>query len=185
MRNIILDLALSLDGYIEGPDGEIDWIIFDEKVASILNSFADDIDTVIYGRKSYELWGQYKPDKPLSDDEVEFYKKIHSMQKLVVSRTLTTDSKHPNVTIISDEIAARVHSLKLQSWKEIWLYGGAKLIKTFMEENLIDIYRLTINPVILGKGKPLFSSIHRRISLSLKNVSQLENGLVTLVYTRS
>ena len=85
-RRIILDLAVTLDGFIEGPNGEIDWCIMDSDMGFI--DFLNNIDTILYGRKSYELWGQYVPENEISDDEKEIWNLVHSKKKYVFSKRI-------------------------------------------------------------------------------------------------
>mgnify|MGYP001275678472 CR=1 FL=1 len=84
-RKIILDLAVSLDGFIEGPNGEIDWCIMDPEMK--FTYFLNSIDTILYGRKSYDLWGQYTPNDQISDTEKEMWEIVHSKEKIVFSKT--------------------------------------------------------------------------------------------------
>ena len=87
MRKIILSLATSFAGYIEGPNGEIDWISFSEEAGQMLNDFIKGIDTILYGRVSYEAWGTYEPGAESMESGKSFYKSIHSMKKFVLSTT--------------------------------------------------------------------------------------------------
>lgn len=177
-RKIILDLAVSLDGYIEGLNGEVDWCIMDEDMN--FNDFLNGIDTILYGRKSYDLWGQYTPVNDVSETEREMWKIVHSKKKYVFSNTLTKIDN--NVMLINDNISEEVNNLKNEPGKDIWLYGGASLITTFIKQGLIDEYRLSVHPVILGAGKPLFIDIKERIGLKLVNTRTFSSGVVQLCY---
>lgn len=84
-RRIVLDLAVTLDGFIEGPKGEVDWCIMDPEMGFI--DFLNDIDTIFYGRKSYDLWGQYTPENEVSDTEKEMWKLVHGKEKFMFSNT--------------------------------------------------------------------------------------------------
>ncbi len=176
-REIILDLAVSLDGYIEGINGETDWCIMDEDMN--FHKFLSDVDTILYGRKSYELWGKYIPGNKASDMEMKIWELIHSKKKYVFSKTLT---KLDNNVIINDNIAEAVNKLKNEPGKDIWLYGGASLITTFMNLRLVDEYRLSVHPVILGAGKPLFSDLKQRQELKLVDTRRFSSGVVQLCY---
>jgi dihydrofolate reductase len=177
-RKIVLDLAVSLDGFIEGPNGEVDWCIMDPDMLFI--DFLNNIDTILYGRKSYELWGQYLPGDGTSDTEKEIWRLVHCKKKYVFSKTPTKE--YPGANLVSSNIVEEVKKIKNEPGKEIWLYGGASLITTFLNLGLVDEYRLSIHPVILGAGKPLFSDIKQRLGLKLINTKKFSSGVVQLCY---
>jgi dihydrofolate reductase len=180
MRKVILDLTLSLDGFIEGPNKEIDWIVFDQETMVYLNAFAHEIDTVFYGRISYEEYGNYQPPSASSKEEQQFYESVHQMTKYVFSRSMPASPE--GATLIADDIEAQVLEIKNQHGKDIWLFGGADLITTFVNLNLIDEYRLSIQPVILGGGNPLFKNIQSRLPLKLLKTKTSDSGVVALYY---
>lgn len=177
-RKIILDLAVSLDGFIEGKNGEVDWCIMDPEME--FTNFLNQIDTILYGRKSYDLWGQYIPTAEAPDDEKEMWELVHSKEKYVFSKTQKgTDSK---VTFVNKNITEEVNKLKNNSGKDIWLYGGASLITTFINLGLVDEFRLSVHPVVLGEGRPLFVDIKQRLNLNLMNTRTFSSGVVQLIY---
>lgn len=181
MRKIILDLAVSLDGYIEGPNGEIDWIVMDDSLGGGLVDFLDGIDTIFYGRVSYDLWGQYQPDASASAGEKALWNAVHSKEKYVFSRNGQGDGK---ATFITSNLSDQIDAVRSRPGKDIWLYGGGSLITTFINLDLIDVYRLAIYPVILGEGKPVFSGIQNRVNLKLENVKNSPLGVTLLEYSR-
>lgn len=177
-RRIILDLAVTLDGFIEGKNGEVDWCIMDEELG--FGDFLNQIDTILYGRKSYEIWGQYTPDMEGSDADKEFWELIHSKKKYVFSRTQKgTDDK---AIFINDHILEEVNKLKREPGRDIWLYGGASLITTFINSGLVDEFRLSVHPVVLGEGKPLFVDIKQRLKLKMVQAKTFSSGIVQLIY---
>lgn len=177
-RKIILDLAVTLDGFIEGTNGEVDWCIMDSEMGFI--NFLNQIDTILYGRKSYDLWGQYTPENEVTDIEKEIWELVHSKEKYVFSRTQKgTDNK---AIFINDNILEEVNKLKNKPGKDIWLYGGASLITTFINLGLVDEFRLSVHPVILGEGKPLFNDIKQRLNLKVVNTRTFSSGVVQLIY---
>jgi dihydrofolate reductase len=182
MRKIILTLAVSLDGFIEGPNGEIDWLARDESTdfGDILNGILTDKDIIFYGRISYDKWGNYHPGEQGSPKLKAAYDLLHSKQKYVFSTTKTTDGT--NAIFINSNIKERVDEIRQQPGKNIWLYGGGKLITTFLNMGLIDVYRLAVHPVILGSGKPLFSGIKEKVKLKLADVETSKSGVVVLNY---
>ncbi|MEC2063215.1 dihydrofolate reductase family protein [Bacillus inaquosorum] len=177
-RKIILDLAVTLDGFIEGKNGEVDWCIMDPDMR--FTDFLNQIDTILYGRKSYDLWGQYIPKNEYSDTEKDIWKLVHSKKKYVFSRT---QNEIDNQAIfLNDNILEEVNKLKKKPGKDIWLYGGASLIKTFINLGLVDEFRLSIHPVVLGEGKPLFMDLKQRINLKMVNTRTFSSGVVQIVY---
>ncbi|MDQ0229120.1 dihydrofolate reductase family protein [Metabacillus malikii] len=175
-RRILLDLAVSLDGFIEGENGEIDWCIMEPEMG--FHHFLNQIDTIFYGRKSYELWGQITPEE--NDPDKELREKINSKAKYVFSRQKYID--HHNVIYINDHILDEVMKIKNTPGKDIWLYGGASLITDFVKLGLVDEFRLSVHPVILGKGKPLFTDLDDRLNLNLVETKKYSSGVVQLIY---
>lgn len=177
MRKVILDLAVTLDGYIEGINGEIDWCIMDDDMN--FNSFLSSIDAIFYGRVSYDTWGNFRPDENANETEQKFWQNIHSKKKYVFTSQSREDNK---ATFINTDIAKNVAAIKQQDGKDIWLYGGASLIKTFTGLELIDVYRISVHPVALGNGKPLFEDLKGRLELKLIETNVFKSGVVQLVY---
>ncbi|HET6769819.1 MAG TPA: dihydrofolate reductase family protein [Chitinophagaceae bacterium] len=181
MRKIILDVAVTLDGFIEGPKGEIDWLVNDEETdfGEILTDILADIDAIFYGRISYDLWGNYYPDKNASPKLKAAYDLLHGKTKYVFSTAKTNDGK---ATFINADIRERVQEIIQEPGKNIWLYGGGKLITTFINLGLVDFYRLAVHPVILGSGKPLFENIKTRVGLKLIDATPSKSGVLLLRY---
>lgn len=177
MKKIVLNLAVSLDGFIEGPNGEIDWCIMDDDMN--FEAFIESIDTMFYGRVSYDAWGNFEPDENTDPAEKKMWEAIHSKSKFVFSSQQRTDGK---AVFISSGIAEKVAEIKKQEGKDIWLYGGAKLIRTFIDLGLIDSYKLSVHPVVLGSGKPLFEDLKERIGLKLTGTRFFKSGVVELSY---
>ena len=180
MRKVILCLAVSFDGFIEGPNGEIDWIVFDKDGGSDLMSFVEEIDTVFYGRISYELWGNPPITDKSSEFEKSFYGALAKMDRYVFSRTKTEFEGNP--TVVADGITKLVRDLKKKAGKHIWLYGGSDLIRTFMNHDLVDEYRIAIMPSIIGEGKPLFSGIVSQHKLRLIEATPSNSGVLAVKY---
>ncbi|GIN62339.1 hypothetical protein J27TS8_23320 [Robertmurraya siralis] len=177
-RRVILDLAVTLDGFIEGPNGEVDWCIMDPDMD--FNKFLNQIDTILYGRKSYDIWGQYIPRNEDSDTDKEMWRLVHSKEKYVFSRTQKeTDNR---AILINDNIVEAVNKLKKNPGRDIWLYGGSSLITTFINLGLVDEFRLSVHPIILGEGKPLFIDINKRINLQIVETKKFSSGVVQLTY---
>lgn len=182
MRKIILSLATSFDGFIEGPNREIDWITFDEDAGKTLNKFLTEIDTVLYGRVSYETWGTYIPPEDSDDFEKDFYKHLHKMKKYVFSSSQNKFEGNP--VVINSNIEEEMKKLKQQPGKNIWLYGGSNLVSTFMNLDLVDEFRVAVIPIILGAGNPMFKDVKHRIKLKLLDVIPGKSGAVEFHYER-
>lgn len=169
MRKLILGLAVSLDGYIEGPNGEYDWCFTDQDYG--LSQFFSRVDALFIGRKSYELMqGQGEGSVP----------GMPRLKEYVFSTTLTGVKE--GATLINGNIKERVENIKGESGKDIWLFGGASLTASLLELNLIDEFWLSVHPIILGSGKPLFSNIPQRTHLHLLETKTYDTGLVSLKY---
>jgi len=177
MKKVILDLAVTLDGFIEGSNGEIDWCIMDDDMD--FDGFLASIDTIFYGRTSYDAWGNYQAEDGASAVEQKLWQDVHSKNKFVFS---SQERQDPNATFISSDIAEKVTEIKQHGGKDIWLYGGAGLIKSFIQLGLIDIYRISVHPVALGSGKPLFEDLKERVQLKLIKTNTFRSGVVQLIY---
>ncbi|QEC52672.1 dihydrofolate reductase [Anseongella ginsenosidimutans] len=177
MKKVVLDLAVSLDGFIEGPNGETDWCILEDDMN--FEGFLASIDTIFYGRVSYDIWGNFQPGSGASQIEQQLWKDVNSKHKVVFSSQSRDDD---NAIFINSDITNKVKEIKEQGGKDIWLHGGAGLIKTFIELNLIDSYRLSVHPTVLGSGTPLFKDLKERIALTLVKTNIFKSGVVQLIY---
>jgi dihydrofolate reductase len=167
MRKIILQLAVSLDGFIEGPNGEFDWCFSDQDYG--MSDFFKRIDAVFMGRKSYERMQNMEGGSGLPE-----------MKTYVFSNTLTKVG--PGASLISGDIKKQITALKKEAGKDIWLFGGASLTGSLMNLQLVDEISLAVHPIILGKGKPLFHDISKRIKLVLTDTKTYNTGLVMVTY---
>lgn len=177
MKNIVLDLAVTLDGFIEGSNGEIDWCIMDDDMD--FDGFLSTIDTIFYGRVSYDAWGNFRPNEDASDTEIKLWQGVHSKKKYVFSRQDIQDGR---ANFLNSDIEKKVGEIKKEGGKDIWLYGGASLIKTFIQLGLVDIYRISVHPTVLGSGKPLFEDLKNRLNLNLIKANTFKSGVVQLIY---
>lgn len=176
-KKIILDLAVSLDGFIEGKNGEIDWCIMDEDMN--FDGFLSSIDTIFYGRVSYDGWGNYVPESDTNEAGKKLWNAVHSKKKYVFSSQKREDER---AFFIDSNFEEKITEIKQEGGKDIWLYGGASLIKTFIQSNAIDVYRISVHPIVLGSGKPLFEDLRERINLKLIETNVFKSGVVQLIY---
>ena len=191
-RTMIAALQVSLDGFIQGPNGEKDWV----------DSWADaiqlipDVDTFVLGGRMYPVYGQYwesiyaNPDRvpPFqeqipSKSEVAYARLAARTPHIVLSTTLKSVSWPPASQIIRD--VAELRTLKGQPGKNMYVVGGATLVASLLNANLIDELRLIVHPIVLGKGQPLFGGVERRLSLDLVKATPTESGRVIVTYRTS
>lgn len=170
MRKVILGLAVSLDGYIEGPNGEYDWCFTDQDYG--MDAFLERIDAIFIGRKSYDLMNDMT-------EEASNYT-FPEYKKYVFSNTISEAGE--GIEIIRGDIKTQVIALKQQPGKDFWLFGGADLTASFLNEGLVDELFLAVHPILLGAGKPLFQNIKDRINLTLTDTQTYSTGLVSLWY---
>jgi dihydrofolate reductase len=166
MRKVVLNLAVSLDGYIAGPNGEYDWCLTDDDYG--MKDFLKSVDATLMGGKSYRLIVNYGAPYP------EF-------TNYVFSRT-EKDSPYENVVFVSGDIPGFVAELKYTKGKNIWLFGGSEIIHPLIQENLVDEMMLAIHPLLLGAGIPLFRNLDDRKTLRLSDTITYPSGLVQLIY---
>lgn len=169
MRPVRYNVAASLDGYIAGPNGEFDWIPMDPEV-DFAALFAK-VDTVLLGRRSYELvrQGDVLPWEP-------------GTRVYVFSRTLRPE-EHPDVEIVSGDAGAAVAALRAEAGEgEIWLFGGSELFGSLLAEGQVDTVEITVVPILLGGGVPLLPTGARRTALALAGTRTYPSGMVTLSY---
>jgi dihydrofolate reductase len=180
MRKIIFGSAVSVDGFIEGPNGELDWLEYDEGIFDPV-AFASQFDTVFFGRKAYEKFAVASAaDRQWTATRWLFYLTVSQMRKYVFSRT----EKHlaGNGMVISANIAAEVDRIRREHGKNIWFGGGADILKTLAALDLIDEYVFMVHPVALRIGKPLFEGRKRPLDLHLLDQYRLPSGVMTLRY---
>ena len=169
MRKVILGLAVSLDGFIEGPNGEYDWCFTDQDYG--MSDFFKRIDSLFIGRKSYEL------ALTMGDAAMPGFPRL---TEYVFSNTLM--EAKPGAILVKGDIEQKVKRIKSEPGKDIWLFGGADLTASLLNLNLIDEIGMAVHPVILGGGKPLFQDVSRRIELKLVDTKSYSTGLVSLTY---
>lgn len=179
-------MHISLDGFVAGPNGGMDWIKVDEEIFDHVGKRINEGDTALYGRVTYEMMEGYWPtaaDQPnASKHDIEhsaWYKNVH---KVVLSRTMQQAGLE-NTTVINNDLAAEINTIKKQSGADILVFGSPTATHALIQEGLIDGYWLFVNPVVLGQGIPLFTNIHDKISLNLLDSQKFSCGVNALNYT--
>ena len=187
MRKIIVTMWMSLDGFIAGPQGEMNWVgeFFDEAMGAYEYDLASGADTLILGRVTYESFAgswPHVPDNPnVSEGEKAYARLLNAMRKVVFSRTLETVEWN-NSTLLREIRPEEIERLKQEPGKDIGIYGSASVIQTLMNHNLIDEYQLLIHPVVFGIGTPLFKDIQHQMNLTLAQTKAFPSGVVLLQY---
>ncbi|MGW7487470.1 dihydrofolate reductase family protein [Streptomyces sp. NPDC054786] len=186
MRKIVLSMSVSLDGFIEGPDRQIDWHLVDDELHQHFNDQLRTMGAFMNGRVTHELmagsWPTADADPSSTGPMAEFAGIWRDTPKIVFSRTL--ERAEGNTTLIREVVPAEIMALKAQPGGDLAL-GGADLAAAFMAHDLIDEYRLYVHPVLIGRGKPLFRAADAKTGLRLAGTRTFGNGVVLLHYRRT
>lgn len=169
MRKVTFGVANSLDNYIARPDHSVDWLLWNDEVAALIKTFWKTVDTVVMGRKTYEVAAKSGSGG------------YPGMKTYVVSRTMSS-LPDKSVEIVPGDVAAFMRNLKTQEGKDICVMGGGELARSLFEANLIDEFGVNIHPVLLGDGIPLFYPMTRQIEMELLECKTLKTGCVYLLY---
>jgi dihydrofolate reductase len=184
MRRLIYSMSVSLDGFIAGPDGDIDWSVPDEELFRFHTQRVRETDVQLCGRRLYEamVYWETAEEGPLAAEQVEFAQIWKALPKVVFSTTL--ESMVGNTRLATDGVAEEVSRLKEQPGKDIAV-GGAGLARACMELELIDEWRLFVSPVLLGGGTPYFPTLDQRLNLELVETRMFGSRVVYLRYKRA
>ncbi|RFS19348.1 dihydrofolate reductase [Chitinophaga silvatica] len=187
MRKILSFMHVSLDGYVAGPNGEMDWIKLDDKLFDYVGERTNTVDLALYGKNTFDMMESYWPtaaDKPNATkhdkEHSAWYKKVN---KLVASTTL--QSNDPLVTVLGTDLPQRLREIKNQEGSEIIMFGSPGLVHSLLEYELIDAFWLFINPVLIGKGIPMFEGLKHITQLQLIKTDIFQkSGVVCLNYEK-
>jgi dihydrofolate reductase len=185
VRKLIYSMGTSLDGFIAGPGGEIDWSAPDDELHRFHNEQTLELGAHLCGRRLYEemLYWETADEAPsISETEREFARIWQELPKIVFSRTL--EEVTGNARLATDGVAEEVTRLKEQPGKNLAV-GGAGLASTCIELGLVDEYRLFVSPVLLGAGTPFFPALHERVGLELIETRTFGSRLVYVRYRRA
>ncbi len=175
----------SLDGFVAGPKGEMDWIKVDEEIFDFVGTMTDQADTALYGRVTYEMMQGYWPkagDKPnASKHDKEHSAWYNKVSKVVLSRTMS-EKGLDNTTVISDELADNINTIKNKEGKNIIIFGSPSASHSLLSNGLVDEFWLFVNPVLLGEGVPLFKGTRERVKLKLLESKTFSCGVIALHY---
>ena len=177
MRKLIAGFATSIDGFIEGPNGEIDWIIYDQEQFKDLQKQWKTLDAMFHGRKTYETalkmsqGSKGKQSNPFAH-----------MKHYVFSNTLK--KLEEGYILVNGDIKTEVEKIKRQPGKDIAVFGGAELLSSLLNLDLVDELSLAICPVLLGNGKPFFNSLEKKSNWKVNEVKHYTSGLIYITYSK-
>ena len=187
MRKLKLQVQMTVDGFVGGPNGEMDWMIlgeWDSDLEAYVFAFTDSADTILLGRKMTEgfvsYWTDIVDNQPESP-EFSFAKKMVDKPKVVFTKTLEA-SPWANTILAKGNLIDEINRLKNQEGNDIIVYGGAGFVSSLIEARLIDEYHLFVNPVALGKGMTIFGDLKETLNLTLVKSQVFNSGEVVLCY---
>jgi dihydrofolate reductase len=185
MRKIILLMHVSLDGFVCGPNGEMDWIQFSDELWDYVTDITDSADTALFGEVTYHMMEDYWPTAATqpgaSKHDIDHASWVNNVPKIAFSKTLQ-EVHWDGARIVHDHIAEEMQKLKSEPGKNLLMIGSPGLAHSFMDLGLIDEFRLNINPVVIGSGKPLFKDVKEKMNLKLVGEKTFGNGVVGLHY---
>lgn len=193
MRKLKLQVQISVDGYVGGPNGDHDWRTWnwDDKLKAFAYPLRDDCDAILLGRKTAEVFiphfeetvnkVQAKNPDETWDEKFAYASRMVNMPKIVFSKTLKT-FEGKNISIESGDLVTAIKNLKSQEGKDLIVYGGAGFVSSLIKEGLIDEFNLFVNPVMISKGLRIFDSLEHRQKLSLISATPYECGISVLVF---
>jgi dihydrofolate reductase len=187
MRKLKLQVQMTVDGFVAGPNGELDWMNRqnDDKLLEFINALTDSSDTILLGRKMTDGFVRYwenvvnnQPESP----EFSFAKKMLDTPKVVFTKTLDRSTWN-NTVLAKGNLAEEIANLKNQSGKDIVVYGGAGFVSSLIREGLIDEYHLFINPTAIGSGLTIFSGLTDKLKFEVANCKAYDCGEIVVTYT--
>ena len=184
MRKIIFSIPVTLDGYIEGPNHELNWVAADDELHDFATNLLRSADLLLYGRVTYELMASYWPIAPQDPQTtlsmLRFAQTLNPMRKIVFSTTLNEPGW--NTQVIRSFNPDEIREMKNQDGKDILLSGGAMIAHEFIKHGLIDEYQPIIQPAIIGTGKALFGDVPNMLRLDFQWSRRFTSGAVALCY---
>jgi dihydrofolate reductase len=189
MRKVIISINVTLDGFMAGPQGELDWHFphWNEEMAEFAYEQLSMMDSILLGRVTYEAMARYWPyeanNTNNSRQDIEYAKMMNSYAKIVFSKTLTA-VEWRNARLVKKDLAKEVAALKEEPGMDMIVYGSGTIISRLMQLDLIDEYVLWLHPVVLGKGIPLFRKLQEKHALKLLKTKTFSSGVVILYYSK-
>lgn len=185
MRKLKLQVQISVDGYVAGPNGEMDWMVWnwDDELNNYVDQLTKSVDTILLGRKMANGFISHWTNVSNNPNDPNFAagKKFIETPKVIFSKTLQK-SAWENTEIATGNLIDEINKLKNQNGKDMIVYGGASFVSALVKEGLIDAYHLFVNPAILGEGKTIFKDVNQKRKLTLVNSIPFDCGIVLLNY---
>jgi dihydrofolate reductase len=181
MRRLFSFNMVTLDGFFEGPDHDINWHTVDAEFNEFAIEQTSAVDALLFGRVTYQLMANYWPTPAAIENDPVVAGLMNRLPKIVFSRTLEK-AEWNNTRLVKDHVAEETLKLKQQPGKDLALFGSANLMATLMQLDLIDEHRIMVSPVILGSGNPLFKNTQDKLNLKLIRTRIFGNGNVLLCY---
>lgn len=181
MRKLFAFNMVSLDGFFEGPNQDINWHNVDEEFNEFAIEQTSAVGVLLFGRVTYQLMESYWPTADALKNDPVIAGLMNSLPKIVFSRTLEK-AEWNNTRIVKENIEQEILNLKKQPGKDVAVFGSANLLSTLMQKDLVDEHRVIVNPVLLGNGNPLFKSMDEKINLRLLKTRTFHSGNVLLCY---
>jgi dihydrofolate reductase len=181
MRKIIVREMITVDGFFAGLNGEIDWHHVDAEFNEHSVEFLNTIDTLMFGRITYDLMASYWPTPEGLKDDPTIADKMNSLSKIVFSKTVDKATWN-NSKMFSEINVEEIKNMKEATGKDIAIFGSGTIVTALTELGLIDEYRFIVNPVILGKGKTLFANLEKKSGLKLLKIHEFKSGNISLSY---
>lgn len=181
MRKLLISEMVSLDGFFSRPDGNIDWHMVDAEFNEWAIEQLNSVDTLVFGRKTYEVMAGWWPTPMALDDDPDVAARMNALQKVVFSKTLAR-SDWNNTRLVSDDPAQEIERLKAEPGKDMVIFGSGQIVAALAGAGLIDEYRILTCPVLLGRGIPMFSDVGRQVDLRLTRSRALGTGVVLNFY---
>lgn len=188
MRQLIASINVTLDGYMAGPNCELDWHFkyWTEDIAEAMTKQMAQADTILLGRNTYmgmsDYWQRRDSGLSVARGDIAFAHMLNTYRKVVCSKTITT-LPWQNTTLLHGNLRSAITDLKQEAGSNIMLYGSRQLAGTLARMQLIDCYRLWVHPVVLGKGKTLFTHSQPFMHLRLRHTQQFKNGVMACTYS--
>lgn len=181
MRKLFSFMVVTLDGYHEGPNREFDWPNVDDEFNDFAVSQLNDIDTLLFGRVTYQGMASYWPTPRASADDPAVAGIMNSIPKMVFSTTLQ-DAEWNNSTLITTDAAQAISELKRRPGKDLAILGSQTLTVSLLDQGVVDELRVMVNPILLGAGRSLFTGLKGRVQLKLTRLTTFSSGNVLLHY---
>lgn len=181
MRKLIVSNMVTVDGYFAGPGEEIDWHNVDAEFNDYAISLLDSVDTLVFGRRTYEVMASYWPTPEALTDDAEVAGRMNDLAKIVFSRTLER-ADWRNTRLVKGDIADEMTARKQEDGKDMVIFGSGSVVARLAERGVIDEYRVIVNPIALGEGKSQFAGMGRRLPLQLLGSKAFRSGNVLLTY---